>query len=105
MTYLDDDIMIARDDTGAPDLLIRKEKVRWKALRTKKKWILGAHSYWDLMCIRSNLGMFLVEFRSLYAGPPLPGSRVSQNSWVGPGFLHARSRASVIRDPLGRVTC
>eukprot|EP00752_Nemacystus_decipiens_P006284 g5665.t1 len=26
ITYLDDDIMIARDDTGAPDLLIRKQK-------------------------------------------------------------------------------
>lgn len=27
ITYLDDDIIIARDDSGAPDLLIRKEKV------------------------------------------------------------------------------
>ncbi|CAM9547397.1 unnamed protein product [Pylaiella littoralis] len=26
ITYLDDDIMIARDDSGAPDLLIRKQK-------------------------------------------------------------------------------
>ncbi|CAN0114515.1 unnamed protein product [Ectocarpus sp. 12 AP-2014] len=26
ITYLDDDIMIARDDTGAPDLLVRKQK-------------------------------------------------------------------------------
>lgn len=26
ITYLDDDIMVARDDSGAPDLLIRKEK-------------------------------------------------------------------------------
>ncbi|CAM9591832.1 unnamed protein product [Ascophyllum nodosum] len=27
ITYLDDDVVIARDDSGAPDLLIRKDKV------------------------------------------------------------------------------
>ncbi|CBN75326.1 conserved unknown protein [Ectocarpus siliculosus] len=45
ITYLDDDIMIARDDTGAPDLLVRKQKydvrISWRWPRSAAAATLG----------------------------------------------------------------